>query len=151
MLKLRRLGLPLLVAASLGFACSTGPGPRVPAGGPGLGAPRVPFRDKTREERAAFMAAHVVPEMKRVFAKHGPVDDFDCTTCHGADAEAVDYEMPNSLYALPEADPVAEAESVDPEVAKFMVESVVPGLAAVLGVPAGKPGGVTCFTCHPKE
>jgi hypothetical protein len=63
----------------------------------------------------------------------------------------VDFKMPNSLYALPEKDPVAEAMTVDEDTAKFMVEKVVPTFAKLLHETAGKGAGVGCFTCHQKE
>jgi hypothetical protein len=50
-----------LVGAAALFAttaCSGG-GPRVPAGGPNIGAPEVPWAKKSHDERQGFMAAHI--------------------------------------------------------------------------------------------
>lgn len=119
----------------------------------------MPFRQKTRDEKRAFMAARVLPRMREVFKGLDPkgADTFACETCHGPDMEVVDFHMPNSLYALPEKDTIAEATSYDEKTTKFMMEHVVPAFAALLsekpgtlGNPGGA-GGITCFTCHPHE
>jgi hypothetical protein len=136
-------------------ACSPSGGTRVPEGGPGIGAPTVPFRQKTREEKQAYMAAHVQPAMKKLFQGFDGKGyaGFGCETCHGGDMETVDFKMPNSLYALPEKDTIAEATSYDEKTTKFMMEQVVPTFARLLSEKPGEPGGpgVTCFTCHPHE
>jgi cytochrome c553 len=146
-----------VVVAAAVVACGGGNGPR--AAGPDIGAPNVPFRHKTRDEKRGFMGAHVLPKMRRVFQTFDAkaYAGFGCETCHGADMEVVDFRMPNSLYALPEKDTIAEATSYDEKTAKFMMEHVVPSFAALLsekpgtlGNP-GSPGGITCFTCHPQE
>lgn len=146
---------PLLFAAFLaGLGLSSGcggGGPRVPSNGPDLGAPRVPWRDKTHEEKQAFMGAHVEPTMRRVFQKFdgSGYAGFGCETCHGGDMEAVGFHMPNSLFALPKKDPIAAATEYDEKTAKFMMHDVLPTFAKLL---SEKPGeGVTCFTCHPAE
>jgi len=138
-------------AAALGSAsCS---GPRSPEGGPAIGAPEVPWKDKTHEQRQAWMASAVEPTMKRLFQSWNgkAYAGFGCETCHGGDMDIVDFKMPNSLYALPEKDPVAEAMSVDEDTAKFMVEKVVPTLGKLLHDTNGKGGKVGCFTSHQKE
>lgn len=100
----------------------------------------------------AFMAAHVEPRMRQVFQEQDPdyYSDFDCATCHGRDADLIDFRMPNDLYALPAESPMAEAMDYDPEVAAFMAGSVVPTLAKLLAEKVG-PNGVNCHTCHPVE
>jgi hypothetical protein len=100
------------------------------------------------------MAAHIEPAMKHLFQSFKPKSygDFGCETCHGNDMEIVDFHMPNSLYALPEKDTIAEATSYDEETTKFMTEKVVPTFAKLLSESPKEPGsagGVTCFTCHP--
>jgi hypothetical protein len=136
-------------------ACSGG-GPRVPAGGPNIGAPETPWKGKSHDERQGFMAAHVQPAMRHLFQSWKPKSygDFGCETCHGNDMEIVDFHMPNALYALPEKDTIAEATSYDEETTKFMMEKVVPTFAKLLSESPKEPGtagGVTCFTCHPHE
>jgi hypothetical protein len=146
-----------IAAVFVTVACSgSGSGTRVPAGGPSLGAPEVPWRDKSHDERQAFMAAHIEPTMKKVFQKFNSkaYAGFGCETCHGADMEFVDFKMPNSLYALPKKDTIAEATSYDETTTKFMMEQVVPTFARLLSDSPKEPGhagGVSCFTCHPHE
>jgi hypothetical protein len=146
-----------VAAFLLAAACSgSGSGTRVPAGGPSLGAPEVPWHGKSHDERQAFMAAHVEPAMKKIFQKFKAKSygDFGCETCHGSDMEFVDFKMPNAIYALPEKDTIAEATSYDEETTKFMVEQVVPTFARLLSESPKEPGhagGVSCFTCHPHE
>jgi hypothetical protein len=151
-MSIRRLGAAALTLFVFGACTDRSEGPRTPNSGPSLGAPDVPWAKKTREERMAYMGAHVLPAMKKVFQKHDPkaYEGFGCATCHGADAEAVDYEMPNDLYALPEGDPVAEAMEYDEEVANFMTAEVAPAMERLLARGAGAKGE-SCFTCHPKE
>lgn len=136
-----------------GAACCAGCSAKSPEGGPALGAPEVPWKNKTHEQRQAYMASHVAPTMKRLFQSFNAkaYSGFGCETCHGGDMDVVDFKMPNSLYALPEKDPVAEAMSLDEDTAKFMVEKVAPTFAKLLHEEAGKGGGVSCFTCHQKE
>ncbi|HVU02863.1 MAG TPA: hypothetical protein VHE30_13980 [Polyangiaceae bacterium] len=151
-----RFKVPLVAALSLAFVqCGGGNGSRTPP--PAIGAPTVPFLKKTRDERRAFMASRVVPKMREVFHGLDPKGDekFGCETCHGEDAEVVDYRMPNSLYPLPQKNTIAEATDYDDKTTKFMVEHVVPAFAALLSQPVGDPEhpekGVTCFTCHPHD
>jgi hypothetical protein len=123
-----------------------------PKGGPSLGAPTVRWKHKTREEKMGFMAAHVQPTMKRLFVEYDADDfgDFGCETCHGGNADVLDFEMPsNSIYALPADNPMGEAMDYDEEIAQFMAGKVVPAMAQLLSEEPGK--GVSCFTCHPKE
>jgi cytochrome c553 len=154
-----RIKAPALAVAVAASVAACGGGNGAHATGPDIGAPRVPFRQKTRDEKRAFMAARVLPRMRQVFQGLDPKGNasFGCETCHGADREVVDFRMPNSLYALPEKDTIAEATSYDEKTTKFMMEQVVPAFAALLsekpgtlGNP-GSPGGITCFTCHPHE
>jgi len=150
--RFKRAGV--VAGAVLAVACSSGSGPRVPpTGGPEIGALHVPWKDKNHEERHAYMAAHVEPIMKKLFQEHNKKDyaGFGCPTCHGKDAELVDYKMPNSLYALPEKDPVEEAKSVDEDTAAFMVDKVLPTMSRLLSKQDGNGNPVSCFTCHPKE
>lgn len=142
----------LALAGFVPIACGGG-GSGAPFKGPAIGAEGVPFDRKSHQEKADFMAAHVQPTMGRLFRSHDAKSygDFGCVTCHGSDMESVDFRMPNSLYALPAEDTIAEAEDYDQEMTAFMVKEVVPTFARLLHEKPGEPGGVTCFTCHPKE
>lgn len=122
-------------------------------GSPRIGSPGVPFRNKTHEDKAAFMAAEVVPTMGNVFRKLDAkeFEHFGCEVCHGKNMEQVDFKMPNSLYALPAENTIAEAKDYDEKITEFMVNEVVPTFAKLLHEKPGDPAGVSCFTCHPKE
>jgi hypothetical protein len=149
--------VPFTAVALALVGCSpAGTAPRTPPDGPDIGAPDVPWKGKTHNERQAFMGAHVEPHMRRLFQQWKPkaYGDFGCVTCHGKDMDAVDFKMPNSLYALSEKDTIAEAKDYDEDTTKFMLERVVPLFAKLLSEKGGVPGsdaGVTCFTCHPSE
>jgi hypothetical protein len=141
----------LAVALALGAVGCTEA--KLPVGGLAIGAPEVPWKDKTHEQRQAYMASAVEPTMARLFKKFNAKSygGFGCDTCHGKDMDLLDFKMPNSLYALPEKDPIAEAQSVDEDTAKFMVEKVVPMFSNLLHQTTGKGTKVDCFTCHQKE
>lgn len=99
------------------------------------------------------MGARVKPEMGRLFKTFNAkaYADFDCETCHGPDMDKVDFHMPNSLYALPAENTIAEAKDYDEKTTEFMMNEVVPTFAKLLREKPGDPAGVTCFTCHPKD
>jgi hypothetical protein len=139
----------LLVLAA---ACSDrSEGPRVPEGGPDLGAPNIPWAKKNRDERMAYMGAHVYPAMKKLFQEFDPAlySDFSCQTCHGTDMEARDYAMPGDLYELPGDDPIADAMDYDEDIANFMKGKVAPTMSHLLSQNVSV--ATACFTCHPKS
>jgi hypothetical protein len=114
------------------------------------GAPAVPFRKKTAEQRMEFMGLTFHPKMSELFARHG-YDQLRCQTCHGEDMEARGFEMPASLRALG-TDPVTAGRERDAKATAFMSSEVMPLTVELLG--AGDPGaraGLDCFTCHAKE
>jgi hypothetical protein len=148
------IGIVLAFSAA-GCSGSNG-GSRVPAaGGPDLGAPDVPWHGKNRDERRAFMGAHVEPTMRHLFQEFDKKNyaDFSCETCHGPDMETVDFKMPNGLYTLSDKDTLEEAASYDKTTTNFMTMEVVPAFAKLLADKPSDPGGagVSCFTCHPHE
>ena len=63
--------------------------------------------------------------------------------------EAVDFKMPNGLYALPTVEPEKAALAHDEETAKFMAAEVVPAADELLGIDPTK--GRACHLCHEKE
>lgn len=91
-------------------------------------------------QRHERMTLYVLPAMARRFRQHrnDEVARLTCLSCHGEDAEAVDYAMPNGLAPL---DPAAMPDN---EEARWMSEVVVPSYdrAALAG------GTTTCFSCH---
>ena len=77
----------------------------------------------------------MMPVMERTFATADP--ELNCRTCHGANAEAVAYAMPNGLPPLdPQHMPTGK-------VADAMRREVTPLLSEILGKTE------TCFSCHP--
>lgn len=109
------------------------------------------WKDMNREERMEFMGLTVMPAMQELFVAFDPEGyrDFKCQTCHGADMKEVDFKMPNGLYALPAEDPITAAKEYDEKTTTFMMESVVPNMATLLGE---KPGiELRCTSCHATE
>ncbi|MBX7079715.1 MAG: hypothetical protein K1X88_11045 [Nannocystaceae bacterium] len=114
------------------------------------GAPGVAWADKTHKQRMEFMGLEVLPKMKKTFQAYDGTGfaTFKCETCHGKSGKDKDYKMPNDLYPLGAADPIKEASEYDAKVTKFMVDEVVPQMAAMMGDKLDKPGAY-CVKCHP--
>ena len=123
------------------------------------GAPRPAARNPTNdrwralswEQRHDVMTFSVLPNMAHAFQRFAGTADpeLTCRTCHGHDAEAVEYKMPRDL---PPLDPrhLPDATNRDPRIArtaKFMIDEVTPGMADLLGVDRAT---FTCFACHPE-
>jgi hypothetical protein len=112
-------------------------------------APRDPGPDlwsgKTFVEKHARMTFTFLPNMSRRFQRFADTEypELACVTCHGMDAEEVDYRMPNGL---PPLDPNALPDADDSSMARFMIEVVVPQADRLMQ--AG--GRVDCFSCHPR-
>jgi hypothetical protein len=110
------------------------------------------------DARKAYMRATVVPAMEPLFLAYDDAyfDDFGCATCHGDDAEARRFAMPNAdlrtLYptgSQEQKDMLAE----DRDVLVFMFGTVAPHMKALLGAPDYDPAtqtGFSCYACHPK-
>jgi hypothetical protein len=114
------------------------------------GAPAVPFREKTAEQRMEFMGLVFHPRMNELFARHG-YDHFRCQTCHGEDMEARGFKMPATLRALG-PDPVSAGRERDAKATGFMVAEVTPLAVELLGGgPAEGNAALECFTCHARE
>lgn len=118
------------------------------------GAPGVKWADKDRKQRMEHMGIVVLPEMKKLFGAYDSAGfgSFKCDECHGKDAKAVDYKMPNGLYPLDKNDPIKGAMDYDAKITKFMMEQVTPKMAELLDSKPWSPEnptGVGCFTCHP--
>ncbi len=92
------------------------------------------------EERHSVMTFAVLPNMARTWRDFRATKDpeMTCRTCHGANAEAVNYRMPN-----PSLPPIDEARIPPGPVAEFMKAKMVPEMRDLLGSPK-----VTCNSCH---
>jgi hypothetical protein len=93
------------------------------------------------EERHSVMTFKVLPNMARTWRdfRHTEDPEMTCRTCHGQDAEAVSYHMPNP--SLPKIDPAHPPVNAT---ATFMKTKMVPETSELVGAPIG------CNTCHPK-
>ena len=130
-----------------------------PQGTGGIGAPNIPWAQKTRAQRQDYMGIYVLDRMAGLFREWKPdeyagVTGFRCQTCHGEgfDKPPVDFHMPRVAFPLDPADPIGSATRYDAEAAKFMVEKVVPTMAELLGEKPYDPEtkqGFSCFRCHP--
>lgn len=121
---------------------------------PEPGAPAVSWRRKSRDERMEYMGLYVFPKMKALFKTFDATayGKFRCQTCHGEDMEAVDYKMPNGIYALPADNPEQAARDYDEKTTQFMVASVLPALRELLAKNDPELSkAMSCNTCHPKE
>jgi hypothetical protein len=108
-----------------------------------------------REQRMQYMQDTVLPNAKALFVEVAPDEyaDFNCKTCHGDNAQEVDFAMPNHLPPLPTTDTINAAMAANEGVAKFMLEKVTPGMAGMLGrevISESNPDGFSCFGCHQK-
>lgn len=118
-----------------------------------LGAPGTTWASKNTEQRFGFMAAKVHPVMKQLFQEYDPeLSDFQCSNCHGTNAEQIDYKMPNTgLYSLPGTRPYDDAIDYNPQMAVFMMTKITPSLQQLLNEGAGEPTKASCFSCHPRS
>ncbi len=96
------------------------------------------------EDRHSVMTFTVLPNMARTWRdfQKTPSPEMTCRTCHGKDAEANDYKMPNP--SLPHIDP---AHPPPGPMTEFMKTRMVPDMINLLGASAEHFG---CNTCHVK-
>lgn len=110
------------------------------------------FDSLSPEEKGEFMEQVVMPAMKPLFQQFDGEEfaQFTCRTCHGANARAVNFHMPNGVHPL---DP-AHMPSMDGEDGRwmhFMAEQVKPKMAQLLHQEEWAPtnqDGFGCFNCH---
>jgi len=117
------------------------------------------YADMSFEQRQAFMAEVVLPEMKKVFVAFDPkFEAMSCATCHGNGATDGTYAMPSpQIPVLPSEEDFPEYV-MDPEHAKwsqFMFDEVMSRMAELLQVdiynPETSPDGFSCSDCHTVE
>jgi len=90
------------------------------------------------------MTFTVLPNMARSWRqfRNSEYPAMTCRTCHGKDAEAVSYRMPNpSLRTIDVAHPPSGPA------AEFMKSRVVPDMIDLIGTRAEH---FDCNSCHPK-
>jgi hypothetical protein len=159
----RSLPAAVTLAGALSVASCAAPAPTGTRAGAGGAVPPEPIASADRwsvlswEERHDRMTWLVHPNMAKLFQSFAgtPYPAMTCRTCHGADAEQVQYKMPHGLPALDPAHlPDPRAGGPKARIAKFMIEEVTPQMADLLGAPRRDPKtgrGFDCFGCHPAQ
>jgi hypothetical protein len=149
--------MAVLLAAACGSKSSTpggpgggGTGPTEPAPGP-LAAGQWETMD--HEARADFMSKAVLPAMAEKFKAFDPdrFGDFDCVTCHGDGANDHSFKMPNPDLDALSMDEIQNPDADHKAITEFMMTTVKPTVANLLGKPeysAENPQGFGCFNCH---
>lgn len=115
------------------------------------------WADMSHDERLALMKSTVMPKMKDAFQGFDAKDyaDFSCKTCHGEGVKKGKFDMPNPK--LPKLDAKAgfkKMKAKHPAAMKFMMETVAPNMASILGLPEwsqSNPTGFGCGNCHTME
>jgi hypothetical protein len=140
-------GSPAQDASDVESASSEGEG----ADAPTESEAEIAWADMNRDQRMEYMGLTVLPGMKALFEQYDPKGfaEFKCQTCHGDDMQAVDYAMPNGLFALSKPDPIPDSMDYDADMTKFMLEKVKPEMAKMLGQESNPEFG--CFNCHDAE
>lgn len=112
------------------------------------------WKKMNREERIQYMRQTVLPKMRQEFAAFDPVkyERINCKTCHGEGVTNETYKMPNpKLPKLPSTSKgFAVLMEKDTAIMGFMVHTVKPQMAELLGMPPSMKGveGFGCGNCH---
>lgn len=111
----------------------------------------------TKQQRGKYMGAVVLPKMRELFRSYNgeKYAAIGCDTCHGKDARARAFEMPNpEIMPLPATqEDWGKVMQEKPDMLKFMGEKVKPEMAKLLGLPeynpqSPQPGALGCSACH---
>lgn len=108
------------------------------------------------DHKLTYMTDTVLPQMQQLFDDASPrAIQLSCATCHGTDALAVQYAMPNDLYPLQFQSPTLPDTFDSPEQeawAYFMRDDVSVTMAALLKQDFDDEfvlqGTFTCLSCH---
>jgi hypothetical protein len=140
----KRSSLLLLLVALVLVACTPQPRP-----------PTIPntasdeWSHASWEDRHDTMTFLVLPTMARSFQRFEgkPYPALTCMSCHGEQAERLQYRMPGGPPLDPAHLPRKDSSDAhEAKLAAFMIDEVTPSLAEMLGKSA-----VGCFTCHTKK
>lgn len=115
----------------------------------GINPPPQPWDSMSESDQEMYMVSTVLPIHAEMFREYDAerYAAFECTTCHGDDAEAEHYEMPSRfLPPLPAEGTAAwtQAQARNPRAWTFMTDHVMPTIRTQIGE-----SEMTCFTCHP--
>lgn len=144
------------ISAAVLLACGAStPAPEAPAGpapSEGAAAPTArKFADLSEDEKVEVMMTNVMPTVGKSFKEFDPerYGKFSCASCHGPD------KNPDPRAVLPQLTlsngGMEKLSSAQPEMMKFMIERVVPEMAAALGEKPYDPAtqqGFGCGGCH---
>jgi len=139
-------------AASSAPVASASAAPAASSAAP-VAVPSAWSKDLPKDQKVAYMKAVIVPKMKQVFQDHDAKEfaEFGCGTCHGKPPKDPHEALPKltmkggKMTAFTDKDKKKAAE------AKWMMEKVVPEMAAAMGM---KPfdmktkEGFGCGGCH---
>lgn len=108
----------------------------------------------SHDQKLEHMKTVVMPKSKELFAAFDAKEfgNMKCPTCHGDGAKNQTFKMPNpKLPKLSYTDHFKKHMDKKPEETKFMMEKVVPEVAAMLGMQPFDPKtqkGFGCANCH---
>ena len=117
-------------------------------------APTIDWAGMSHEQKLEHMKTVVMPKMKELFVAFDAKEfgNMKCPTCHGDGAKNQTFKMPNpKLPKLSYTDHFKKHMDKKPEETKFMMEKVVPEMAALLGMQPFDPKtnkGLGCANCH---
>jgi len=134
--------LVAIVASASLVLLSCGRAPNAPAT---TLSPRDEWSARSWEERHDVMTWVVLPNLARTFQRWKKSADpsLTCRTCHGKDAEEVDYRMPHGLPPLARIPSPGDPSLTPTE--RFMIDEVTPQMRELLGSPT-----LSCNSCHPR-
>lgn len=121
-----------------------------------LHGPTTPWARMNARARATYMEQHVMPVMSTLLRAYDGTRfaNVTCASCHGENARAVHFRMPNTLPTFPTFGTEASNRDIaaHPRTYAMMRERFVPVMAQLLGMQPYNPQthqGFGCAGCHP--